>query len=389
MRQYGSTGATGLRTNYERTSDRLHLLGWRGGGADVNHMVVTSAVATLAAGLLGSVLVWVVRGRSAVTAMTATVFVAVAAVATGVFVAAQRMFISSHDAKVLAAIVVTATAVGTACALIVGRRVARLVEQHAAAAADRDRERALEASRRELVAWMSHDLRSPLAGIRAMVEALEDGVVDDPPTVGAYHRGIREEANRLTGMVDDLSELSTVQSGQLVLRRQRVTLADVVAQAVPTAARLSAARRIQLVGDAPDVDVDVDVREIARVLSNLLVNAIRHTPDGGVVRILGGETGASVYVAVEDECGGIPLTDIPRVFDVAFRGTSARTPGADQGAGLGLAIARGIVLAHGGRIDVRNIEGGCRFTVRLPAVAAFARPSGEDESYDVHVRLMD
>jgi len=333
----------------------------------MTHMVVTSGLVTLAAGLIGSIVVWLVRGRSAVTAMTTTVLVAVVAAVTGVFVAAQRMFISTHDAAVLAAIVATAAAVGTLCALVVGRRVARLVEHHALAAADRERERALEASRRELVEWMSHDLRSPLAGIRAMVEALEDGVVADAPTVAAYYRDIRHETNRLTSMVEDLFELSRMHSGRLMLRRQRVTLADIVAQAVPAAAPLSAARGVRLVGDAPDVEVDVDVREVTRVLTNLLANAIRHTPDGGAVRILGGCTGADAYLAVEDECGGIPEADLPRVFEVAFRGSPARTPGSDEGAGLGLAIARGIVDAHGGGIDVRNIEGGCRFTVRFRA----------------------
>jgi signal transduction histidine kinase len=338
------------------------------------HMILTSALVTLVAGLLGSAIVWLLRGRSAVTAMTATVLAAVLAAVTGVLVAAHRMFISTHDAAVLAAIVATAAVVGTVCALAVGRRVARAVEHHARAAADRERERALEASRRELVAWMSHDLRSPLAGIRAMAEALEDGIVSDLPTVAAYHRGIRDEAERLASMVDGLFELSRVHSGRLVLRRQRVTLADIVAQAVPTAAPLSAARGILLVGDAPDVTVDVDVREVTRVLANLLANAIRHTADGGVVRILGGTTGADAYLAVEDECGGIPDADLPQVFDVAFRGTPSRTPARDEGAGLGLAIARGIVAAHGGTIDARNIDGGCRFSVRFPTQLPIRRP---------------
>lgn len=341
----------------------------------MTHMVLTSALVTLLAGAFGSIVVWLLRGRSAVTGMTATVLVAVTAAAAGVIVAADRMFISSHDAAVLVAIVATAAVIGTGCALAVGRRVARIVESHAKAAADLERERALEASRRELVAWMSHDLRSPLAGIRAMAEALEDGVVADPLDVAGYHRGIRHEADRLAGMVDDLFELSRVHSGRLTLRPQRVTLADIVAQAVPTAAPLAAARGIRLVGDAPDVAVRVDVREVTRVMSNLLTNAIRHTRTGGAVRILGGATGPDAYFAVEDECGGIPDDDLPRLFEVAFRGTVARTPGADEGAGLGLAIARGIVDAHGGSIDVRNLDRGCRFTVRLPADPSAPVPS--------------
>jgi signal transduction histidine kinase len=336
-------------------------------------MVVTAALVTLAAGLLGSGVVWLVRARSAVTALTTTVLVAVLAAVSGVVVATREMLISSHDLLVLAAIASTAAAVGTACALAVGRRVARIVEGHARTAAELERQRALDADRRELVAWMSHDLRSPLAGIRAMAEALEDGVVADATSVNVYHRAIRDQVDRLAVMVDDLLELSRLHSGRLILRRQRVTLADVVAQAVATVGPLAVVRDVRLVGDAPDVTVDVDVREVTRVLVNLLSNAISHTPDGGTVRVFGGPSGddthLAAYLAVEDECGGIPVADLPRVFDVAFRGTPARTPRPTEGAGLGLAIARGIVEAHAGRITVRNVENGCRFTVCLPTAS--------------------
>src|SRR5947207_2209664 len=198
----------------------------------MTHMVLTSALVTLAAGAVGSVVVWLLRGRSAVTGMTATVLVAVLAAASGVTVAADCMFISTHDAAVLVAIVATAAAVGTACALAVGRRVARIVETHARAAADLERERALEASRRELVAWMSHDLRSPLAGIRAMAEALEDGVADDPATVARYHRMLRVEAERLAGLVDDLFELSVLDAGALRLTFETASWGDLVSDAV-------------------------------------------------------------------------------------------------------------------------------------------------------------
>lgn len=332
----------------------------------MSHMVLTSGLVTFVAGALGSVVVWLLRRRSAATAMTATVLTAVLASAVGVLVAAQQMFISRRDLSVLAAIVATAALVGIGCALAVGHRVSDIVEQHAAAEAARDRERALEAGQRELVAWMSHDLRSPLAGIKAMVEALQDEVVVDAATVSAYHRNIGVETERLAGMVDDLFELSRLHSGRLSLNPQRVTLADVVAQALPTAAPLALTRDIRLVGDVPDVPVVLDVREVARVLTNLLSNAIRHTARGGEVRILGGREGEHAYVAVEDCCGGIPVGDLPRLFEVAFRGTPARTPSDDSGAGLGLAIAWGIVEAHHGHIDVRNIDGGCRFTVLFP-----------------------
>jgi signal transduction histidine kinase len=236
----------------------------------------------------------------------------------------------------------------------------------------RDRERALEASRRELIAWVSHDLRTPLAGIRAMTEALEDGIVADPPTVTRYYGQIRREADRLAGMVDDLFELSKVQAGALHLSMSRVTLADLVSDTLATATPIARAKGIRLQGraEAP-LPLRVDVGEVSRALCNLVVNAIRHTPSDGTIEVVAGGDRGRAYVAVRDACGGIPAADLDRLFDVGFRGTTARTPGPDGGAGLGLAIARGIVEAHRGAISVANEpeRGGCRFTVMLPVAA--------------------
>jgi signal transduction histidine kinase len=337
------------------------------------HMVIVSAAATLGTGVIGGVVVWLARKRTATTLILITVLVAVLSTEVGIAVAADRMFISGHDSDVLAAVVITSAIVAGGCALLVGRNVSMLVARHAQAAAALDSERALEASRRDLVAWMSHDLRSPLAGIRAMAEALEDGVVDEPEAVSRYHRNIREESERLAAMVNDLFELSQLHSGSLRLSMQRVTLADLVAQAVPSMAALAATSEVRLSGEAPDVPVEVDVREVTRVLGNLLANAIRHTPAAGHVTISGGVSELSAQVSVDDECGGIPEADLPHVFDVAFRGTAARTPSGDGGAGLGLAIARGIMAAHHGTIDVANTPTGCRFTISLPLASGARR----------------
>jgi signal transduction histidine kinase len=342
-------------------------------------MVALSAAVTLFAGVLGAAVIWMSRRRSAATLIMSTVLIAVLSTAVGVAVAVNRMFISSHDTDVLAAVVLASAIVASGCGVLVSRHVSMLVARHAKAAAALDTERALELNRRELVAWMSHDLRSPLAGIRAMAEALEDGVVSDEQTVALYHRNIRGESERLTVMVDDLFELSRLHSGALRLTRQRITLADVVAQAMPGMAALAATKQVRLTGDVPDVSVDVDVREITRVLANLLTNAIRHTPEGGAVTVSGGASRSVAYLRVDDECGGIPAADLPRVFDVAFRGTAARTPSEDSGAGLGLAIARGIMEAHGGWIDVINRSGGCRFTLSIP-LSTVTAVTGSDRS---------
>jgi signal transduction histidine kinase len=244
-----------------------------------------------------------------------------------------------------------------------------LTTAHERLAKARSRERALEASRRELVAWVSHDLRTPLAGLRAMAEALEDQVVINPREVSQYHTQIRREVERLTLMIDDLFELSRIHAGALRLSRRMVGLEDVVAEVVASAEPVARAKRVRLTGAAVrNMPVFIDSAEMGRALRNLVTNAIRHTPSDGVVDVLAEVRSGMACVSVSDACGGIPPGDLPRVFDVAFRGESARTPGPQEGAGLGLSIARGIVEAHSGQIAVRNTGPGCQFLIRLPLV---------------------
>jgi signal transduction histidine kinase len=242
---------------------------------------------------------------------------------------------------------------------------------HERLAQARSRERALEASRRELVAWVSHDLRTPLAGLRAMAEALEDQVVVDPRTVSAYHTQIRREVDRLSLMIDDLFELSRIHAGALRLNRRPVALEDMVAEVLASAEPVARAKGVRLAGSAVrGMPIYVDAAEFGRALRNLVINAVRHTPSDGTVEVLGDVQQGMARFSVADACGGIPPQDLPRVFDVAFRGEAARTPGPQEGAGLGLSIARGIVEAHAGQIAVRNAGPGCQFLIRLP----LARP---------------
>jgi signal transduction histidine kinase len=241
----------------------------------------------------------------------------------------------------------------------------------------RTRERALESSRRELVAWVSHDLRTPLAGLRAMAEALEDQVVVDPRTVSAYHTQIRREVDRLSLMIDDLFELSRIHAGALRLTPRPVALDDLVAEVLASAEPVARSKGVRLAGSAVrGLPVFVDAGEFGRALRNLVINAIRHTPSDGTVEVMGDVRDGLARFSVSDACGGIPPQDLPRVFDVAFRGEAARTPGPQEGAGLGLSIARGIVEAHAGQIAVRNIGPGCEFLIRLPlSRPAPARPA--------------
>src|SRR5262249_8898410 len=158
-----------------------------------------------------------------------------------------------------------------------------------------------------------------LAGMRAMAEALEDGVVVDPETVAEYHRRIRVETDRMAGLVDDLFELSRITAGALRLSLARVPLGDIVSEAVASAAQCATARGIKLIAEETGwPTVEAGEPELARILANLVRNAISYTPPDGTVWITGGQEGKEGWFAVTDTCGGIPEPDLPRVFDVAF-----------------------------------------------------------------------
>jgi signal transduction histidine kinase len=247
-----------------------------------------------------------------------------------------------------------------------------LAEVHDRLGRARAREQALEASRRELVAWVSHDLRTPLAGLRAMAEALEDQVVTDPREVSRYHTQIRVETDRLAKMIDDLFQLSKIHAGTLRLSPRPFELEELIAEVTASTEPVARAKGVRLTGAAATgMAVLIDPAEFGRAVRNLVTNAIRHTPRDGTIQVVAAIRSGQACVAVTDECGGIPPDDLPRVFDVAFRGESARTPDPSGGAGLGLSIARGIVEAHSGKISVRNTGPGCQFLISLP----LARPA--------------
>jgi signal transduction histidine kinase len=205
--------------------------------------------------------------------------------------------------------------------------------------------------------------------MRAIVEALDDRVVDDPTTVARYFRTLREEVDQLSSLVDDLFELSRTQAGALRLEYERVSLGDLVSDAIAGSAPIAAAKGVALEGNVigPPPELMASAPEVLRVLRNLLENAIRHTPSDGSVVVEAGiddREPTSVYVQVRDTGGGVSEADLPHIFDAAFRADRARTPG--TGSGLGLAIAKGFVEAHRGDLTVVNDGRGARFTLRLP-----------------------
>ncbi|WP_338600205.1 HAMP domain-containing sensor histidine kinase [Saccharopolyspora sp. SCSIO 74807] len=235
-------------------------------------------------------------------------------------------------------------------------------------AESRRREQTAEASRRRLVAWISHDLRSPLARMRAMTESVQDGVATDLPR---YVAQIRADADRLAEMVDDLFELSRIQAGTLPLQPQRLALDDLISDVVAGQEVLAGQRNVTLRPARIDqVTVSVDERTMSRAFNNLLNNAMHYSPEGTTVSLDVRADGGWATVSVADECGGIPPENLGSVFDMGWRGNSARRSGNNKGGGLGLAIVQGVVQAHRGRVSVHNVPGGCCFQVQLPLVTA-------------------
>jgi len=339
-------------------SEFLHILPWA--------LLACVVTAMVELGVLR-----LTRKRS--PALNIAVLVTVPIGAVLVFVVAISGFMFTEQLRWTLVTCVLIAAAVVPVAVLLGRRIAL---RALAAEALRAAERAGESSRRQLVAWVSHDLRTPLAGIRAMSEALEDAVVADPQEVADYARRISAETTRLSTMVDDLFELSRINAGVLSLSLAAVSTEELVAQAMESTAPTARQCGVRLSVESEPVwpVVQGSDHELTRVLRNLLVNAIRHTPSDGTVALQAGRTDDYAWLAVQDGCGGIADDDLPRVFDAAFRGSRARSPqaglpGVESGAGLGLAIARGLVEAHGGRISVRNHGAGCRFEVQLPLAA--------------------
>ena len=226
----------------------------------------------------------------------------------------------------------------------------------------------LDSLRRDLVAWVGHDLRTPLASVRVIVEALADGVVQDRETIERYLGTAQQQIQSLSLLLDDLVELAQIDAGGLTLESQPNSLCDLISDTLEAFTALATRQGVMLEGSAnPEVDpVSMDVQKIGRVLNNLLDNAVRHTPTGGTVRVSATAEKDYVRVDVCDTGEGIDTEDLPYIFERFYRGEKSRSR-ATGGSGLGLAIAAGIVETHGGHIGVESAVGqGTRIWFTLP-----------------------
>lgn len=374
------------------------LAGMRGG--ELAHLAVLLLPAM---GL--TVLATAVAARRLARASTSGRLVAVALVGTVVSLAnlavlAQLMFVSDHDAAQVAVLLAYSAAAGIGAALVLARSSAAGLERLAGTArrlADGDlsartgrlsagpeldalatvldematrleqsleRERAAEVQRRDLITAVSHDLRTPLAGLRAMVEAIDDGVVDDLPTARRYVREMRGAVDSLVALVDDLFELVQLDAGAIAAESERARLEDVVRSAVAACDAQAVGKGLVVETRLADAASAPCSPRVGRVLQNLIQNAIRHTPVDGTVRVEARRAPGSLEVVVEDSGEGISSAALDRVFDPFWRDDAARS---GNGAGLGLALAKRIVEALGGRITVQSEPArGSRFAIVLP-----------------------
>ena len=234
--------------------------------------------------------------------------------------------------------------------------------------AAQQKQRELDVLRRELIAWVGHDLRTPLTSIRAIVEALADGVVEDPQTAQRYLRTAQQDIRTLAHLIDDLFEMAKLDAGGLQLDLQPCAWQDLVSDTLESFSEVARREGVCLEGqvEAGLAAVCLDGVRISRVLSNLVGNALRHTPAGGRVTVSARRVGEDVLLEVADTGEGIAEQDQPHIFERFYRGEKSRSR-ATGGAGLGLSIARGIIEAHGGQIGLRSSPGaGATFFFTLP-----------------------
>jgi signal transduction histidine kinase len=339
---------------------------------------------------------WWRQFRSVSVALFITYVISAGLILLTVFITARLMFISAHDATLALVIVIFATAVTLVFGYFVATSLREAIRNLTRAAHDiragnldtqvadqgsdelaelarafndmavqlrkaRDQEVRLNLARRDLIAWVSHDLRTPITSLRARVEAIHDGVVNEPNEVADYLLAMRADTDALSHLIDELFELTTIEAGGLKLDCVMCDLGDLLSDTIKAMSVIAVAQGITLSGHvAPDVGpIWLSPQHIQRVLNNLIANALAHTPPGGLVQVdVRRDVEANcVMVQVQDTGTGIAPENIPHVFERFYRGERSRPRKEATGAtgmGLGLAIARALVQAHNGQIGLRS-----------------------------------
>ncbi len=367
---------------------------------EVRHLAVLllpAAAVTVGATLLSARLL---TGASLSDRFVAIAGIAVLVSLANLVVLGSLMSIDGHDVAVVGVLLTYSIGAGVAAAIVTARSVATAVERLTGMAgmlADRKlearagelgagpeldllgktldemaerleesirRERIAESRRRDLVTAVSHDLRTPLASLQMMVEAIDDGIVDDPPTLKRYAAEMRRSVESLGRLVDDLFELVQLDAGAIEAESGRARLGEIVSSAMAACENQALEKGLALEVHLDGAGEFRCSPRLVRVLQNLLQNAVRHTPREGSVRLAAQRAPAGVEIVVEDTGEGISSEAIDRIFDPFWRGDEARS---SSGSGLGLALAKRIVEALGGEIKVESSPArGSRFAIVLP-----------------------
>jgi signal transduction histidine kinase len=310
-----------------------------------------------------------------------------------VWITARMMFLNEHDLTLATILLVFATGIAVVVGMFLSETITTRIQQINAAASrvaqgqlntrlpasgrdemaqlarsfnemvdqldTAERKKAeVEMLRRNLVAWAGHDLRTPLTSIRAILEALSDGLVEDEETRQRYFRTALADIESLSHLIDDLFEMSQIDTGGLKMDLEPGNIADLVSDSLEQFSEQARQKNLRLEGHVPQgIDlVRMDEKRISRVLTNLIANGLRHTAPGGMVQVSVERSKENIKVSVQDTGEGIQPADLPLVFEQFYRGEKSRNR-ATGGAGLGLAIAKGIVQAHGGQIGIESQVG--------------------------------
>jgi signal transduction histidine kinase len=365
-------------------------------------LTITSLI-TLIAGYLAYRWGWISRAPSLRWALLATYVLSSTLTFLNVWITARLMFVNQHDLILATILLLFATgiavALGSFFSETLGRRIHALnqtvreisekgldvraevdgqdeIAELASAfnemasqlesAAQRQQE--MENYRRDLVAWVGHDLQTPLASMRAIIEALADDIVQDPEMRERYLLTAKREIQALSGLIDDLFQLAQLDAGGIELFREANSLSDLISDTVESFSAIASEKQVTLSGEVhQDVDpVMMDANRIGRVLDNLVSNAMRHTTSGGSISVIARRTTQEIEIEVRDTGEGLDPEDKPYLFDRFYRGDKSRNR-STGGVGLGLAIAKGFVEAHQGTIHAETVpEGGARFIFTLP-----------------------
>ena len=374
------------------------------GVGDLAAIVTTSLVCTAAVGGVGWLLLRALRRAPILGQLLVVAGAGIVAMTASVLAISVEMYLSEHDLTVLIAVILVSCVFGALAAWALARTVqgstGRLVdsarriasgervEAEAAGAHEfatvsrelsevaervrtaREELEQLDSARRRFFAWISHDLRTPLTAMRALAEAAEADPEADARLLAAQ---VTAQTDSMTRLVDDLFELSRLSSGSLRLRTQQIDLLDVVSEAVADVRAAAERRGVRIVerGIAGH-QLWADPHRLGRVIVNLLANAVRHAPAGSDIVVSATELDAGrLVLGVLARGSGVAVEDLDRMFEVGWRADAARTPddgtdGIASGAGLGLAIARGLARAHGGDVTAERTPEGFRMNVLLP-----------------------